>query len=209
MHGTGNKIVITMINFINLDKGQPYKLFHKKYKDALKESQKSIEAISICSFDSIQHEVNSRYVNLKIVNGKDFIFFSNYNSPKAKQFLSHNQVSILIYWNNINTQIRMKANIKKTTNEFNQQYFKKRDKNKNALAISSKQSEVIESYKAVQEKFNITYKNMDLSECPHYWGGFIFTPYYFEFWEGHESRINKRRVFEKINLDWKQHILQP
>ena len=70
MHGTGNKIVITMINFINLDKGQPYKLFHKKYKDALKEGQKSIEAISICSFDSIQHEVNSRYVNLKMCIGQ-------------------------------------------------------------------------------------------------------------------------------------------
>ena len=52
-------------------------------------------------------------------------------------------------------------------------------------------------------------KNDDLKKCPQYWGGFSFTPYYFEFWEGHESRINKREVFNKIDGLWKQSYLQP
>ena len=52
------------------------------------------------------------------VEKEDFIFFSNYESPKAEEFSNHNQISALIYWNTINTQIRMKAFIKKTTKIF-------------------------------------------------------------------------------------------
>ena len=56
-------------------------------------------------------EVNARFVNLKFVNDKNFIFFSNYNSPKSHDFREHNQITALIYWNNTNTQIKMKATI--------------------------------------------------------------------------------------------------
>ena len=49
----------------------------------------------------------------------------------------------------------------------------------------------------------------DLGKRPDYWGGFSFTPYYFEFWQGHQSRINKREVFEKNSDDWMRYFLQP
>ena len=32
---------------------------------------------------------------------------------------------------------------------------------------------------------------------PDFWGGYSFIPYYFEFWQGHENRLNKRHVFEQ------------
>ena len=64
-----------------------------------------VEAISISSFSKELDIVDSRYVNLKIVDNEDFIFFSNYQSPKAKQFESHDQISALIYWSKINVQI--------------------------------------------------------------------------------------------------------
>ena len=103
----------------------------------------------------------------------------------------------------------MKAKIKKTSDEFNQQYFFNRSKEKNALAISSKQSIQIESYNQVKKNYNKSLKNDDLKKCPEYWGGYSFAPYYFEFWEGHESRINRREIFEKIDIVWKQSFLQP
>ena len=49
----------------------------------------------------------------------------------------------------------------------------------------------------------------DLKKCPDFWGGYSFTPYYFEFWEGHESRLNKREVYKKSDDIWKHFILQP
>ena len=198
-----------MIQFNNLNQELPYLLFKEKYDDSLNAGQKGIEAISISSYSKELSEVDSRYVNLKFITNDEFIFFSNYDSPKASSFNSHNQIAALLYWPSINVQIRMRAKIKKTSNEYNQKYFFDRSQEKNALAISSNQSKPINSYTDVKENYNKSLKNDDLKKCPEFWGGYSFTPYYFEFWEGHESRLNKREAYEKSDDSWKHLILQP
>ena len=198
-----------MIQFNNLNQEMPYLLVKAKYDEAVSAGQKGIEAISISSFNKELNEVDSRYVNLKFIFKDEFIFFSNYNSVKASAFNSHNQVAALIYWSSINVQIRMKAKIKKTSKEFNQKYFSNRSEKKNALAISSNQSKPIESYTKINENYKQSLKNDNLKKCPLHWGGYSFIPYYFEFWEGNDSRINKRVVFDKIDGIWKHSFLQP
>ena len=198
-----------MIQFNNLNQEIPYQLLKAKYDEAVDEGQKGIEAISISSFNKEISEVDSRYVNLKFISNDEFIFFSNYDSPKASSFNSHNQIAALLYWPSINFQIRMRAKIKRTTDEFNQNYFFDRSEEKNALAISSSQSKPIDSYSQVKENYNKSLKNDNLKKCPEFWGGYSFTPYYFEFWEGHESRLNKREAYEKSDDIWKHLILQP
>ena len=198
-----------MIKFNDLKHDIPYKLLKEKYDEALNAGQENIEAISISSYNKEISEVDSRYVNLKYINKDEFIFFSNYDSPKASAFNSHDQIAALLYWSRTNVQIRMKAKIKKTSKEFNQKYFSDRSVKKNALAISSNQSKQIDSYSQVIENYNRTLKSDDLKKCPEYWGGYSFIPYYFEFWEGHESRINKREVFDKTDGIWKHSFLQP
>ena len=93
-----------MIEFINLSKETPYKIFKEKYDDAWKANQSIIEAICISSYSSIKKEVGARFVNLKYVNEKEFIFFSNYKSPKSEDFLSHDQITALFYWSSTNVQ---------------------------------------------------------------------------------------------------------
>jgi pyridoxamine 5'-phosphate oxidase len=198
-----------MIKFNNLCEEKPYLVFKEKYDAAFDSAQKNIEAISISSFNKNNNEVDSRYVNLKYINFDEFIFFSNYNSPKASSFNSHNQIAALVYWPSINVQIRMKAKIKKTSIEFNQKYFFNRSEEKNALAISSKQSKKIGSLKQVKENYNKSLKNDDLKECPKYWGGYSFKPYEIEFWEGNEFRLNKRNLYTKDNTNWNHFILEP
>jgi len=198
-----------MIQFNDLNQKSPYLLLKQKYDEAIDAGQKGIEAISISSYNKEIDEVDARYVNLKFITNDEFIFFSNYDSPKASSFNSHNQIAALLYWPSINAQIRMRAKIKKTSNEYNQKYFYIRSEEKNALAISSNQSKPIDSYNQVKENYNKSLKNDDLKKCPEFWGGYSFTPYYFEFWVGHESRLNKREVFEKNDDSWKHLILQP
>jgi len=193
----------------NIEKSKPYEVFFEYCSKAISLEQDNIEALSVSSYNHINKEVESRYVNLKYIEGDKFIFFTNYESPKAAAFNTHNQIAALIYWSSINIQIRMKAKIKKTSDEFNQKYFFDRSEEKNALAISSNQSREINSYSQVKENYNKSLKNDDLKKCPEHWGGYSFTPYYFEFWEGHESRINKREVFKKIDCVWKKSFLQP
>ena len=102
----------------------------------------------------------------------------------------------------------MKAYIEKTSKEYNQAYFVNRDRKKNALAIMSKQSSPIDSYEALKSNYEMILKNHDLTKCPDYWGGFSFIPFYFEFWEGHKSRLNKRETYEHINNEWVHGFLQ-
>jgi len=198
-----------MIQFNNLNQEMPYLLFKAKYDEALNLGQIGIEAISVSTYESKTNEVDSRYVNLKFITNDEFIFFSNYDSPKASSFISHNQIAVLVYWPSINVQIRMKAKIKKTPNEYNQKYFFDRSEEKNALAISSNQSKPIDSYSQVKKNYKQSLETDDLKKCPEYWGGYSFTPYYFEFWEGHQSRLNKRDVYELNGQDWIHRILQP
>jgi pyridoxamine 5'-phosphate oxidase len=198
-----------MIKFNNLNLEIPYQFLQEKYDEALNAGQLGIEAISISSYNKEIGEVDSRYVNLKFITNDEFIFFSNYDSPKASAFNSHDQIAALLYWPSINVQIRMRAKIKKTSNNYNQKYFYNRSKEKNALAISSNQSKLINSYNQVKENYKRSFKNNDLKKCPEFWGGYSFTPYYFEFWEGHESRLNKREVYEKSDDSWNHLILQP
>jgi|TARA_B110000259_G_C14034431_1_gene408541 pyridoxamine 5'-phosphate oxidase len=198
-----------MINFIKINKSDPYAIFKKHFDLALNNNQPSINAISISSFNKNTSEVESRYVNLKIIKDNEWIFFSNYNSKKSEDFKAHNQISALLYWDSINIQIRIKATIKKTTREFNKEYFLNRSHLKNALAISSNQSKPIDSYQSVIDNYNKISESANLRECPEFWGGYSFTPYYFEFWEGHSSRLNKRDVYIKNGNNWDHTLLQP
>jgi pyridoxine/pyridoxamine 5'-phosphate oxidase len=103
----------------------------------------------------------------------------------------------------------MKAKIRRMPTKYNNQYFKNRSLDKNALAISSNQSKEISSYDEVIARYMKTKKLEDLAKCPDYWGGFSFVPYYFEFWEGNESRINKRESFILVDDNWNKSNLQP
>ena len=102
-----------MIKFNNITQEPPYLIFKKKYDQALNLGQKNIEAISISSFSKEKNEVDSRFVNLKIIDHNRFIFFTNYDSPKSLAFESHDQISGIFFWTSTNTQIRLKAKNKK------------------------------------------------------------------------------------------------
>ena len=199
-----------MIKFINLSNEKPYIHFQSLYEKALANHQRGIEAISVSSFNQEMNEVEARYVNLKYIASNEWIFFSNYNSPKAQQFQSHSQVSVLIFWPSINIQIRIKAKISKTSADFSDEHFHGRTQEKNALAISSNQSKVIDSFEEVAKNFQKTLDVMTPDTVrPDFWGGFSFIPYYFEFWEGHKNRLNKRHVFEQQGDQWVEQLLQP
>ncbi len=199
--------MITIIDKLN---ESPYVTFYHFYAMANRVSQDNIDAALISSFNKNTQEVNSRYVNIKYIDKNKWIFFTNYNSPKSKDFEGHNQIAVTFFWNKINLQIRIKAIIAKASEKFSNEHFQKRPDKKNALSISSNQSQKIQSYEQVLENYEKVLHNKNiLLKRPEYWGGFKFIPYYFEFWEGHESRINRRLVFHWINQDWEKSIIQP
>lgn len=199
-----------MIEFLNLSEERPYQKFKFFFDKAVEKKQEAIDAICISSYDKDSNQPDARFVNLKYISNDEWIFFSNYEGPKAKQFRATNNISATFYWQKIDTQIRINAKIKKTNSTFSDNHYKRRSDLKNALAISSNQSKIVESYEKVIKNYENTLKKKDLiSNRPDYWGGYSFKPYYFEFWEGNDSRLNKREVYSFENNKWENHFLQP
>lgn len=199
-----------MIIFKNIENSKPYKTFKKLYDKAYRSSQENIEAVSIASYNPVKKEVSSRYVNIKYIINNRWIFFSNYNSPKANDFYNHPQSSMLIFWPSINYQIRLNGKINKSSEKFSDEHFAERNMEKNILAIISNQSKTIDNYDLVKKKFlefDINKKNI---RRPSYWGGFEFQPTSFEFWEGKKYRLNRRSLYKK-NDDglWEESFLEP
>ena len=199
-----------MIEFINISRKEPYRIFENFYNKALECNQKTIEAISISSYSKEKNEVESRFVNLKYIINDEWVFFSNYESIKARNFNNHDQISALFYWNSTNVQIRLKAYVKKSDSVLSDKHFKNRSDRKNALAISSNQSKKIASYEDVINNYNKVIDNQKLlNSRPANWGGYSFVPYFFEFWEGDDSRINKRKIYSNVDDIWVKEYLQP
>ena len=201
-----------MIIFDNLPSEKPYKEFSNFYNKAKSLGQTQIEAMVISSYNSSKKQVDSRYVNLKYIIGEEWIFFSNYNSKKASDFSSNKFISVLFFWQSINLQVRIKAEVFKTSEDFSDKHFSVRELDKNVLAISSRQSQKIESYEMVKENFNKTLDDASsIKSRPSYWGGFSFKPFEFEFWQGNESRLNKRESysFDRVKESWNYSILEP
>lgn len=199
-----------MIKFIDILQEEPFKEFKRFYEKAIRLNQPNADAMLIASFSKIKDEVDARFVNLKSVEKNKFIFYTSYDSPKSLQFNSHAQVSIVFFWSSINIQARMKCNIEKLTDLKSDLHFFSRSKEKNASVISSNQSKSIDSYESVVRKYKEALKEINEDyKRPDNWGGFECIPYYFEFWEGHPSRINKRISYDLEGNTWAKSFLEP
>ena len=202
--GDGFQIMIKFQGSLSL----PLEKFKVIFDNAVKHKQQNVEAICISTV-SIDGIPSSRMVNIKYVEDNNLIFFSNFNSPKSIDLQNNNDISCVFFWHSINTQIRIIGKAKKINSKESDQHFKKRKKNKKALAISSNQSKKIDSYEDVIKKYQDVLRNNSCDQRPDYWGGFKIIPTYFEFWTGHDSRINKREVYELNDGNWSNFFLEP
>ena len=84
-----------MINFITLSKLEPYNKFYQYYLNAVKKNEINPHAACISSWNASEKIISSRYVNIKKIVEDKFYFYTNYNSPKSKDFVSHNQIACL------------------------------------------------------------------------------------------------------------------
>lgn len=207
--GTGIKaLILKMIKFIKND-AQPILEIHKLYTKALKSNQKSPEAFIIST--SCNNMPSSRCVNIKEIKQNKFIFFSNYRSRKGMEINKNKNVAGLFYWNSINCQIRIEGRIKKLSTMQSDSHFINREYKKNIAAISSNQSNIIDSYREIEEKYEKTfqkYKNTTMKR-PKYWGGYEINPNSLEIWIGNKNRLNYRVKYILERKKWNSYILEP
>jgi pyridoxamine 5'-phosphate oxidase len=189
----------------------PVDFFVKWFKEA-ENSDQIIEpnAMTISTVDEKSFP-SSRVVLLKQIKERSLIFFTNYNSNKGKSLDKNENICASFYWPPLERQVIIKGNAKKISSVESDDYFNSRPFESQAAAIISNQSEDIDSYESLLEKYNSYIeqnKNTKLKR-PNNWGGIEISINQIEFWQGRKNRLHNRVlcVFQKDT--WEYKLLSP
>ena len=189
----------------------PIDFFVKWFKEA-ENTDQIIEpnAMTISTVDE-NSSPSSRIVLLKQIKERSLIFFTNYNSNKGKSLDKNENICASFYWPPLERQVIIKGNAKKISSIESEDYFNSRPFESKAAAIISNQSEDIDSYESLLEKYNSFIeknKNTKLKR-PNNWGGIEIFINQIEFWQGRKNRLHNRVLcnFQKDTWDYK--LLSP
>lgn len=187
-----------------------------KLKKWLSEAEEKIDgnwnAMCISSVDK-DGASDSRMVLFKQFNNDKIVFFTNYQSKKGTDILKNGKVSTVFFWDQLGRQVRIQGNAKKTTREISETYYNSRALGSRVSAILSQQSQEIESYEVLTNKFEKLKEEYreKVPVCPEHWGGIEIEIKKIEFWQEHESRLHEREVFflSNDNKSWSKKFLSP
>ena len=188
----------------------PYEQFSEWMNDALKLRILDPTAMTIATSDK-NGNPSIRTVLLKGFGDDGFIFFTNYKSQKGSEILSNPNVEVLLFWKEIERQVRISGKAKKIPVKESEEYFHSRPLESQIAAISSMQSKIIPNRKYLEDSFlNVKnkFKGKEIP-LPPFWGGFKVIPDYFEFWQGRENRLHDRIVYSKVKSNWNIVRLSP
>lgn len=152
-----------------------------------------------------------RTVLLKYFDENGFVFYTNYQSRKAKEIAENPKASLLFTWLPLQRQVRIKGSVEKVSALESMKYFQKRPRESQIGAWVSQQSEVISSRQLLLnqfEKMKARFKNGAIP-LPEAWGGYRVIPQQIEFWQGRESRLHDRVLYTKDTQQWKMNLLAP
>ncbi|WP_346864182.1 pyridoxamine 5'-phosphate oxidase [uncultured Draconibacterium sp.] len=188
----------------------PFKQFKTWINEAIALNIADVTAMSLISIGRDGFP-QSRIVLLKDFSENGFTFFTNYNSDKGQAIDFNPKVGLHFFWPDLERQIRITGTATKTAEEVSKSYFHSRPHKSQIAAVLSNQSSVIPSRDSLDNNFNklIAELKGNDPEYPKNWGGYLVKPIKFEFWQGRESRLHDRIVFENSENYWQIKRLAP
>ena len=186
-----------------------------QFKTWLNEANESDIVDSIAMTISTVNDKNqpsSRIVYLRDIISNNFIFYTNFNSRKGTDILSNNHISGQFFWKELERQVRFEGLVKKVDNVISDKYFAERPRKSQIGAWVSNQSHKISGRKELEDLiifYNKKFDGIDVPR-PENWGGYEIKINYFEFWQGRESRLHDRVVYELLeNNNWDIYAIAP
>jgi dihydrophenazinedicarboxylate synthase len=134
----------------------------------------------------------SRVVLVKELSEFSIIFGSSSLSDKGKDIKKNSKVSGNFWWRESIQQIHFRGFAAIATTKKSDQLFEQRSRSAQAVALSSGQSQPLESEVALKTKFE-AWKNSEKPLIrPATWNAYEIIPIEYEFWQGDPSRLHKR-----------------
>lgn len=154
-------------------------------------------AATLSTVDDIQRP-SSRTVLLKYFDESGFVFFTNYESKKAREISVNKQVALLFHWRELGRQIAIEGYAERIPTAETLKYFATRPRGSQIGAWVSQQSHVVTSRSLLESKFDEMKRKFANREVPlpSFWGGYRVVPERFEFWQGRQNRLHDRFQYQ-------------
>jgi pyridoxamine 5'-phosphate oxidase len=152
-----------------------------------------------------------RIVLLRGVDDRGFVFYTNYESRKARELAMNPQASLCFYWPTLDEQIRIEGRVERVSGHESDAYFAGRPRGSQLGAWASSQSEVLDSRETFERRFTEVEKRFTGQAVPRppFWGGYRIVPSRIEFWYGRESRLHDRTLYTRAGNGWTVEKLYP
>jgi len=170
-----------------------------------------INAMTLATADK-SGRPSARVVLLKGVDERGFIFFTNYESRKARELDENPQAALAFYWADLERQVSVAGVVERLAREESEGYFRTRPRGSRIAAWASKQSEVLPDRGTLESKWQQLEKEYSGEEVPMppFWGGYVLRPERIEFWQGRPSRMHDRfRYTRRPDKSWQIERLSP
>ena len=188
----------------------PVDQFQKWLNQAIKAEIKDPTAMSVATVDA-HGQPRQRLVLLKQVDNDGFVFFTNYESKKARDMALNPLVSLHFPWHVLERQVKICGRAEKVKSSESLKYFLSRPEESQLAAWASQQSSRLSSRHALLSQFAAMKEKFKSGSIPlpDFWGGFRVVPSSMEFWQGGGNRLHDRFEYTRDDDEWDIQRLAP
>lgn len=170
----------------------PFEISRQWLAEAEKTEPNDPNAIALATVDS-DGMPNARMVLLKDIEDDAFVFYTNYESAKAREIDSSQNAAFVMHWKSLRRQIRVRGTVTRENGPKADEYYQSRSLKSRLGAWASKQSQPLSSRGALMaEVAKVTALKGLQPDRPPFWGGFRITPVEIEFWADGAARLHDR-----------------
>ena len=152
-----------------------------------------------------------RIVLLRQVDARGFVFFTNYESRKARDLTENARGALCQHWPTLEEQVRVEGSVERIDAAESDQYFAGRPRDSQIGAWASEQSRPLDARAILEARIADVERRFSGTAVtrPPFWGGFRIVPETIEFWYGRAGRLHERLLYTRSDGGWRTGWLFP
>ena len=188
----------------------PIEQFELWRQDAIDAGERQSDAVALATAGT-DGRPSVRFVMLRGVDDRGFVFYTNYTSRKASELSENAAASLAIYWPLSERQVRVEGVVQRLPSEQSDAYFQTRPREARLETWASPQSRVIDGREWLERRWQERDSRFrEGVPRPEWWGGYRLHPSATEFWQQGEHRMHDRLLYRRLDDgSWKRERLAP